>query len=119
MNILHVLDSCGMYGKENVVKSLLDTIGGKALNLSDITTFEQSVKEDQLISSTESKIGKLRSYINANEDGLVHCHDFKSGILSLYYKYFGFKKTKIIRTFMVGQMLINYLKDIYIRFLIN
>lgn len=95
MKILHVVDSCGLYGKEKVVLSLLK-LDGEIYNVSNNVEFNQELENiyGPFIKNSNNPIEYLEYF------DIIHCHDFKSSVLAFWWSLNCplNKRPKLIRT---------------------
>lgn len=96
MNILHVVDSSGIYGKEKVIISLLNHFkDSQVKNVSMVKDFDNDKEVIEKCSILKDK--EIYDY------EIIHCHDFKSSVMTFYWlassgKWLYKKRPKLIRT---------------------
>lgn len=105
MKILHLIDSGGLYGAENVIinlslelnknkcQSIIGCIASKGKKKSEIGRKAESLQIETVYFVLKNKydlrcIKDIASYIESNKIGIIHSHGYKPSIICLLLKVF-------------------------------
>lgn len=106
MKILHIVDSGGMYGKENVILNLVKEQASMGMKVFVIVSGKDTLVEaikglglyPQVDAYHTNTYSTIPEYINTSSVDIVHVHDYKASILFGWRRKLDLIKRPLVRT---------------------